>query len=188
MKIPTSGSRIFMNGRPKCGSRSWNNNLNMFALRAPMVFSCVPIRRKISRTVFGYYKLDKTNCQAIERVGDVGMFHILAFIKDGDTGIYSVKERSENGVTRDSIVAFRNFEDAFRYKTLLEAEVNMMPFVQFASRFELEHACNVGGYECLVVNEGALVTPPTKTLQITDWERRSALMEGRWSVREKSDD
>jgi len=29
------------------------------------------------------------------------------------------------------------------------------------------------------------VTPPTKTIQITDWERRSALLDGRWSVQEK---
>ena len=60
-------------------------------------------------------------------------------------------------------------------------------FVQFASRFELEHACNVGGYECLVVNDGALVTPPNKTMKITDWERRSALMRGDWSVKEKDE-
>jgi hypothetical protein len=157
----------------------------MFALKSPMVFSCIPIRRKISRTIRGYYKLDKTNCQPIEKVDDTRMFHVIAFIRDGDTGIYSVKEQNEEGVSQDSIVAFRNFEDAFRYKTLLEAEMNMTPFVQFASLFELEHMCNVGDYECLVVNEGALVTPPTKTIQITDWERRSALLDGRWSVREK---
>ena len=159
----------------------------MFAVKSPMIFSCVPIRRRISRTIRGYYKLDKKNCQPIERVDDARMFHILAFIRNGDTGIYSVKEHNEDGVSRDSIVAFRNFEDAFRYKTLLEAEMNMTPFVQFASKFELDHACYAGNYECLVVNECALVTPPTKTIQITDWERRSALMEGRWSVREKDE-
>jgi hypothetical protein len=159
----------------------------MFALKSPMVFSCVPIRRKISRTIRGYYKLDKTNCQPLEKVEDTRMFHILAFIQDGDTGIYSVTEQNEEGVSQNNIVAFRNFEDAFRYKTLLEAEMNMTPFVQFASLFELEHMCNVGGYECLVVNEGALVTPPTKTIQITDWERRSALLDGRWSVKEKDE-
>jgi len=32
------------------------------------------------------------------------------------------------------------------------------------------------------------VTPPTRTVEITDWERRSALIEGRWTVREKDDD
>mgnify|MGYP006076555235 FL=1 len=158
----------------------------MFALKSPMVFSCVPMRRRISRTIRGYYKLDNTNCQPIERVDNTRIFHVLAFIKDGgDTGIYSVKENNEDGVSQDSIVAFRNFEDAFRYKTLLEAEMTMTPFVQFASMYELEHICYTGNYDCLVVNAGALVTPPTKTIQITDWELRSALLEGRWSVRER---
>jgi hypothetical protein len=160
----------------------------MFALKSPMVFSCVPMRRRISRTIRGYSKLDNTNCQPIERVGDTRIFHVLAFIKDGgDTGIYSVKENNEDGVSQDSIVAFRNFEDAFRYKTLLEADMNMTPFVQFVSMYEIEHMCYTGNYECLVVNEGALVTPPTKTIQITDWERRSALLDGRWSVKEKDE-
>jgi hypothetical protein len=158
----------------------------MFALKSPVIFgSCIPIRRKISRVIRGYYKLDRTNCQPIENVEDTRIFHILAFTQGWDTGIYSVKENIEEGVSHDSIVAFRSFEDAFRYKTLLEAEMTMTPFVQFASMYELEHMCYTGNYDCLVVNEGALVTPPTKTIQITDWELRSALLEGRWSVREK---
>jgi len=65
--------------------------------------------------------------------------------------------------------------------------MNMTPFIQFASMYEIEHMCQTGNYDCLVANEGALVTPPTKTIQITDWERRSALLEGRWSVREKDE-
>jgi len=65
----------------------------MFALKSPMIFSCVPIRRRISRTIRGYYKLDKTNSQPLEKVENTRMFHILAFIKDGDMGIYSVTEQ-----------------------------------------------------------------------------------------------
>lgn len=159
----------------------------MFAMKFPISFICAPTRRKISRTIRGYYSLDNRNSKPLDKVEEKGLFHILAFIRDGDTGLYSVTERDENDVPRNNIVAFRNFEDAYRFKTLLEAEMNITPFVQFASRFELEHSCNVGGYDCIVVNEGALVTPPTKTAKITDWERRSALIRGRWSVREKDD-
>jgi hypothetical protein len=159
----------------------------MFALNSTVVFNRVPTRRRISRTIRGYYKLNETNCQPIEQVEDHRILHVLAFIQDGDTGIYSVKEHNEDGISHDSIIAFRNFEDAFRYKTLLEAEMNMTPFIQFASMYEIEHMCQTGNYDCLVANEGALVTPPTKTIQITDWERRSALLEGRWSVREKDE-
>lgn len=149
----------------------------MFALKSPMLFSCIPMRRKISRVIRGYYKLDKTNCRPIGRVDDTRLFHVLAFIKDGDTGIYSVKEYNDECGSHDSIVAFRNFEDAFRYKTLLDAEMTMTSFVQFASMYELEHMCYNGNYDCLVVNTGALVIPPTKTIQVTDWERRSALLD-----------
>jgi hypothetical protein len=137
----------------------------MFALKSPMVFSCVPIgrtRRKIYRTIRGYYTLDKRNSKPLDKVVKEGLFHVIAFIRDGDTGLYSVTEKDEDDVPRDSIVAFRTFEDAFRYKTLLDADMKIASFVQFASRYELEHACNVGGYDCLVVDDGALVTPPSE--------------------------
>src|SRR6056300_527638 len=116
----------------------------MFAMRCPIPFTCAPVRRKISRTICGYYSLDKRNSQPLDKVDKEGLFHVIAFIRDGDTGLYSVTEKDEDGIPRNNIVAFRNFEDAFRYKTLLEADV-----------------------------------------KITDWERRSALMRGEWSVKEK---
>ena len=96
---------------------------------------------------------------------------------------------SENheGVSENCIIAFRNFEDAFRYKTLLEAEMCVTPYVQFASRFELEHMCMIGTYQCHVIDENALITPPTQTVKITDMERRSALLNGRWTVKCKND-
>jgi hypothetical protein len=99
--------------------------------------------------------------------------------------VYSIRKLNHEGLPEDNILAFTIFEDALRFKTLLDAEMNISPYVQFASRFELNHACTVGGYKCRVVNEGALVTPPTKTLSVTDWEAREALINGNWSVREK---
>ena len=47
--------------------------------------------REREREMYGYYKLENRNCQSIEKVEDTRMFHVLAFIRDGDTGIYSVK-------------------------------------------------------------------------------------------------
>ena len=161
---------------------------NMFTVKCPIVHRSVPMRRKISRVTRSYYTINNINSKPLDQVADVGMFHILAFIRDGDTGIYSVSNLDDDGVKKSHIIGFRTFEDAFRYKTLLEAEMNMTPYVQFASRFELEHSCNVGNYGCRIVDEDALVTPPTKTVEITDWERRSALLEGRWTVMEKDDD
>jgi hypothetical protein len=160
----------------------------MFTVKCPIVHRSVPMRRKISRVTRSYYTINNINSKPLDQVADVGMFHILAFIRDGDTGIYSVSNLDDDGVKKSHIIGFRTFEDAFRYKTLLEAEMNMTPYVQFASRFELEHSCNIGNYGCRIVDEDALVTPPTKTVEITDWERRSALLEGRWTVMEKDDD
>ena len=164
--------------------------MTMFAAKCPTL--CVPSytfkKKSIQRKVRCYYSLDNLNSKRLDDVEHDGLFHVLAFIKDGDYGIYSVKLLDDEAIVKDDIVAFTNFEDAFRYKTLLEAEMDHRPYVQFASRFELEHTCNVGGYRCRVVNEGALVTPPNQTLKITDWERRSSLLKGRWTVREKDDE
>lgn len=161
----------------------------MFAVKCPAlrVPSFTYKRKPTQRKLRCYYSLDNLNSKRLDDVKHDGLFHILAFIEDGDYGIYSVKYLDDNAISQNDIVAFTNFEDAFRYKTLLEAEMDHKPYVQFASRFELEHTCNVGGYHCRVVNEGALVTPPNKTIKITDWERRSALINGRWSVREKDE-
>ena len=164
--------------------------MNMFAAKCPALHvpSFTYNKKSIQRKVRCYYSLDNLNSKRLDDVEHDGLFHVLAFIKDGDYGIYSVKLLDDEAIVKDDIVAFTNFEDAFRYKTLLEAEMDHRPYVQFASRFELEHTCNVGGYRCRVVNEGALVTPPNQTLRITDWERRSSLLKGRWTVKDTKED
>jgi len=162
----------------------------MFALRSiiPRV-SPTYRKRSVSKVCKSYYTIDKNNSKPLDKVEINGMFHVLTFHKpDAEEGIYSIRQLNEEAVPVNYIVAFTNFEDAFRFKTLLDAEMDMPAYVQFASRFELNHACNVSGCKCRVVNEGALVTPPTRTMRITDWERRIALLGGKWSVREKEDD
>ena len=161
----------------------------MFAVKCPALrVPSFTYKKNVQRRVRCYYALDKSNCKPLDEVDHDGLFHILAFIRDGDTGIYSIRHLDDETMIRDYVVAFMNFEDAFRYKTLLEAEMDLVPYVQFASRSELEHMCNIGGYRCRIVNENTLVTPPTTTIRITDWERRSALLEGRWSVRERDEE
>lgn len=163
----------------------------MFATRCQIPVPRVPTtyrRYKVSRVCKSYYTIDKNNSKSLDEVKTDGLFHVLTFHNpDAEEGIYSVRKLTDEGLPLDCIVAFTNFEDAFRYKTLLDAEMKLSPYVQFASRFELEHACNVGGYGCRVVNKGALVTPPSETMKITDWERRTALLNGKWSVKEKDD-
>lgn len=158
----------------------------MFALRAPIPVPRIYKRPRVSRVCKSYYTIDERNTQSIERVQNDGMFHVLTFHHpEYEDGLYSIRKLNHEGIPVNYILAFTNFEDAFRYKTLLEAEMDFTPYIQFVSRFEIEHACHVGGYECRVVNEGALVTPPTTTVKTTDWERRESLLNGKWSVREK---
>src|SRR6056300_1609722 len=161
----------------------------MFAIRSPI--PRVPFtykKRKISRVCKSYYTIDEHNSKPLDKAQTNGLLHVLTFHKsDAEEGIYSVRKLNDEGLPVDWIVAFTTFEDAFRFKTLLDAEMHLHAYVQFASRYELEHASQVCGVKCRVVDEGVLVTPPTRTLSITDWERRTKLLNGRWTVREKEE-
>ena len=117
------------------------------------------------------HTLSDENSRSISEIKTNKPFHILAVEKNGVEGIYSIAERHKNGVEVNHIVAFHTFDEAFRYKTLLEADTDFNLFIQFVSKYELNHACNVGNYKCRVVNRGTLVVPPSKTLEITDWEK-----------------
>lgn len=157
----------------------------MFAAKVPLLTTRHVQRhyRKVRATA--YYSFESKNSKPLDKARETNVFHIIAFIEDGDSGIYSVTCETSEGVSENCIIAFRNFEDAFRYKTLLEAEMHTTPYVQFASRFELEHMCALGNYYCSVIDENALITPPTQTVAVTDWERRSALLNGRWTVKDR---
>lgn len=145
--------------------------------------------RKITRITKSYYELDNSNSRSLDRfTSPSDMFYVITFRNGGgDEGIYAVHETTtEDEVSKNNIVAFTAYDDAFRYKTLLEAEfVNKIPCVQYVSRYDIQYMCHKGSYGCRVVNEGALVTPPTRTLKITDWERRQALLDGNWTVLEE---
>lgn len=146
--------------------------------------------RKITRITKSYYELDNSNSRSLDRfTNPVDMFYVITFRNGGggDEGVYAVHETTtEDEVSKNNIVAFTAYDDAFRYKTLLEAEFqNKIPCVQYVSRYDIQYMCHKGCYGCRVVSEGALVTPPTRTLKITDWERRQALLDGNWTVLEE---
>ena len=81
----------------------------------------------------------------------------------------------------DNILAFITYDDAHRYKTFLESVTNMSTRVECVPRIALE----ISYYHTMVVDEGAIIFPPLQTVEVTDWEKRNALINGRWSVREK---
>ena len=136
-----------------------------FVYRVP-----TPRFRVRCKTSASMHRLSKENSKAISEVHTNKMLHVLAFEKNGSEGIYSVAERTETGEEINHIIAFHTFDEAFRYKTLLEADTEFKPHVEFVSPYELDHMCNVGDYACRVVNRGSLLLPPTKTRQVTDWE------------------
>jgi hypothetical protein len=149
-------------------------------------------KTKVSKICRCYYELDNTNSTSLDKyITPADMFYIITFRNRGDDGVYAVYEPTcgPNEVPKNNIVAFLSYDDAFRYKTLLEAEfVDKTPYVHYVSRFDIQYMCHTGGYGCRIVNQGALVTPPTSTLRITDWERRQALLDGKWTVQEKDSD
>ena len=161
----------------------------MFALRAPLPIARVPPtykRRKVSRVCKSYFTIDENNTRPLSEADSKDLLHIITFHQPNEEeGIYAVRKLNSDGLPENCIVAWRNFDDAFRYKTLLDAEMKRYSYIQFASHFELCYMCELGNYNCRVVNDGVLVTPPTETVKTTDWECRSALLNGRWSVREK---
>lgn len=162
----------------------------MLAARAPL-FPHVPTtykRRKISRVCKSYFTIDENNTRPLSPEDSKELLHVITFHQpNNDEGVYSLRKLNNDGLPENYIIAWRNFDDAFRYKTLLDAEMKRYSYIQFASHFELTHMCELGNYNCRVVNDGVLVTPPTETVKTTDWERRSALLNGRWTVREKDD-
>lgn len=160
----------------------------MFALRAPLPVPRTYIRRKVSRVCKSYYTIDENNTIPLSESDSNELLHIITFHQPNEEdGIYAVRKLNSEDLPENYIVAWRNFDDAFRYKTLLDAEMKRYSYIQFASHFDLCYMCELGNYKCRVVNDGVLVTPPTETVKTTDWECRSALLNGRWSVREKDD-
>lgn len=126
------------------------------------------------------------NLEDLSEVPNERHVYILVFgAGTGNEGVYSLQERTREDVPVDIILAFPSYEDASRYATLLEAEMNQTPIVEAALPNELMYTCAEGGYRCKVARRGALLVPPEKTVEMTDWERANALRKGQWTVAEE---
>ena len=128
------------------------------------------------------------NTTPLSEIKGWNSFYILMFdIETKNQGMYTLQEIRNDDVSYNHIIAFRRFDEAIRYKTLLEAEMNKTPNAVHVTREDIELQCEEGFVSCLVVNPGALVIPPRKTVPVTDHDRRTALLEGNWSVKIKDD-
>ena len=92
---------------------------------------------------------------------------VLLFNANTDNeGIYTLEIEGNN-----IIIAFEQEDDAIRYAGLLEAQDFLSPTVESIDRQDLEEFCQDANYDLNIVPTDALLVPPEKNVDKTDWER-----------------
>ena len=92
---------------------------------------------------------------------------VLLFNANTDNeGIYTLEIEGNN-----IIIAFEQEDDAIRYAGLLEAQDFLSPTVESIDRQDLEEFCQDSHYDLNIVPTDALLVPPEKNVDRTDWER-----------------
>jgi hypothetical protein len=90
---------------------------------------------------------------------------VLLFNANTDNeGIYTLEIEGNN-----IIVAFEQEDDAIRYAGLLEAQDFLSPTVERIDKQDLEEFCEESGYDLNIVPTDALLVPPEKNVDKTDW-------------------
>ncbi len=90
---------------------------------------------------------------------------VLLFNANTDNeGIYTLEIEGNN-----IIVAFEQEDDAIRYAGLLEAQDFLSPTVERIDKQDLEEFCEESSYDLNIVPTDALLVPPEKNVDKTDW-------------------
>ena len=90
---------------------------------------------------------------------------VLLFNANTDNeGIYTLEIEGDN-----IVVAFEQEDDAIRYAGLLEAQDFLSPTVESIDSKDLEEFCEEAGYDLNIVPTDALLVPPEKNVDKTDW-------------------
>jgi hypothetical protein len=100
---------------------------------------------------------------------------VLLFNANTDNeGIYTLEIEGDN-----IIVAFEQEDDAIRYAGLLEAQDFLSPTVERIDSKDLEEFCEESNYDLNIVPTDALLVPPEKNVDKTDWseDRKSSELE-----------
>ena len=91
---------------------------------------------------------------------------VLLFNANTDNeGIYTLEIEGNN-----IIVAFEQEDDAIRYAGLLEAQDFLSPTVERIDSKDLEEFCEEANYDLNIVPTDALLVPPEKNVDKTDWD------------------
>ena len=95
------------------------------------------------------------------------LVHILLFNAGTDSeGIHTVQVGDRN-----TILMFRDKDDAIRYAGLLEAQDFPEPVVEEIDSEEVEQFCRQADYDWKIVESGQLEIPPAKNVEELDWEK-----------------
>lgn len=94
------------------------------------------------------------------------LVYVLLFnARTENEGIHTLKIEERNVV-----LMFENEDDATRFGLMLEAQDFPSAAVERFEDSEIEEFCQEAGYECKLVPEGALATPPESNVDRTDWD------------------
>jgi hypothetical protein len=94
------------------------------------------------------------------------LVYILLFnARTNNEGIHTVQVGDRN-----TILMFKNEDDATRYAGLLEAQDFPSPTVESIDSDEVEQFCRQAGYNWELVDGENLAIPPDKNVEKPDWE------------------
>ena len=91
---------------------------------------------------------------------------LLYNARTDNEGIYTLQIESNN-----IIVAFEQEDDAIRYAGMLEAQDFLTLTVENIDKQELEEFCEDAKYDLNIVPTDALLVPPEKNVDKTDWSK-----------------
>ena len=95
----------------------------------------------------------------------MSVFVLLFNARTDNEGIYSRQEGNRN-----VILMFEQEDDAVRYADQLEAEDFPKLTVEGIDPEEIEEFCQDSDYDFILVTSEMLVTPPSQSLEETDWQ------------------
>jgi hypothetical protein len=95
----------------------------------------------------------------------MSVFVLLFNARTDNEGIYSTQVGDRN-----VILMFEQEDDALRYADQLEAEDFPKPTVEGIDPEEIEEFCQESDYDCILVTAEMLVTPPSQSVDETDWQ------------------
>ena len=94
------------------------------------------------------------------------LVYILLFNAGTDNeGIHTVQMGDRN-----TILMFKDEDDAVRYGLLLEAQDFPEPKVEAIGSDEVEHFCRQADYDAKLIEPGQLEIPPEKNVENLDWD------------------